>query len=181
MLKTTCIHSGQPFPPKAELFPWFALRIKANFEKTSAASLAAKGYDPFLPTYRKTSRWSDRRTCTDVPLFPGYLFCRFNPVVCVPVLSTPGVVGIVGCGNQAIPVSDQEIASVERALLGGVQAEPSDYLNQGQRVRVSYGPLAGLEGIIIDLKNKSHLVLQISLLRRSLSVEIDRKSLVPVG
>src|SRR5688572_2156036 len=94
---------------------WYAVRVKHNFEKTSAASLAARGFEQFVPTYTEKRRWSDRIKVCECPLFPGYFFCRMDPRCRTPVLATPGVVGIVSCGAQLLSISEEEIESVRRA------------------------------------------------------------------
>ncbi|MDQ6708172.1 MAG: hypothetical protein M3Z85_19625, partial [Acidobacteriota bacterium] len=87
-----------------ELHPWFALRIRSRFEKTTATILRGKGYEEFSPSYRSKRQWSDRMKEVDLPLFPGYMFCRFNPLDRFPILCTPGVVSIVGIGKIPRPV-----------------------------------------------------------------------------
>jgi transcription antitermination factor NusG len=159
--------------------PWYAVRVKPNFEKTAAAALAARGLEQFLPTYTENRRWSDRVKVTEFPLFPGYLFCRMDLGCRTPVLSAPGVIGIVNCGAQLLPVSEEEIEAVRRAA----QIVPLvrwPFLETGQRVRVTCGSLAGLEGIVVDHRGECRLVLQISLLQRSVSLEIGRNAIEPV-
>src|SRR5712691_418957 len=92
---------------------WYGLRTKSRFEKAAAASLAYKGYEPYLPCYRRRRRWSDRVTEIEAPLFPGYIFCRFDPSRRLPILTTPGIVGVVGCGRAPAPIPDDEIAAIE--------------------------------------------------------------------
>jgi transcription antitermination factor NusG len=156
------------------------VRVKPNFEKTSAAVLAGKGLEQFLPTCRQSRKWTDRTKNIEFPLFPGYLFCRFDPQRRTPVLSTPGVIGIVSSGSELLPVSEAEIDSVRRVAHEGLSAEPWPYLAAGRRVRVSYGALSGIEGFVVEAKSDCRLVLQISLLQRSVSVQIDRSCITPV-
>jgi transcription antitermination factor NusG len=160
--------------------PWYAVRVKPNFEKTAAASLAARGFGQFVPTYTEKRRWSDRMKISEFPLFPGYLFCRMDPGCRTPVLATPGVIGIVSCGAQLLPVSEEEVEAVRRAA-GLVPLVRWPFLASGDRVRVVRGSLAGLEGFVVDHRGECRLVLQISLLQRSVSLEIDRDAIEPVG
>jgi transcription antitermination factor NusG len=99
--------------------PWFALRLRSNFEKTTAQLLEYRGYEVFLPTYRTRRRWSDRVKEIEAPFFAGYLFCRIDISHRLPVLTTPGVVGIVGRGKVPEPVGDHEITAV-RAIVNPV-------------------------------------------------------------
>jgi transcription antitermination factor NusG len=159
---------------------WYAVRVRPNFEKTSAASLAARGFEQFVPTYTEKRRWSDRIRISEFPLFPGYFFCRMDPGCRTPVLGTPGVIGIVSCGAELLSVSEEEIESVRRAAQD-VPLMRWPFLGAGHRVRVTRGSLAGLEGFIADHRGACRLVLQISLLQRSVSLEIDRDFIEPVG
>ena len=58
--------------------PWFAVQTRTRYENLAAKQLSGRGYEVFLPFYQCKRRWSDRMQEFDVPLFPGYLFCRFN-------------------------------------------------------------------------------------------------------
>jgi transcription antitermination factor NusG len=160
---------------------WYALRVRPRFEKMVASTLLSKGYEGFLPLYRHRSRWSDRIKEVQLPLFPGYLFCRFDVNHRLPILVTPGVLHVVGIGKTPHPVEDAEIAALQSIVISGLQAEPRSYLNVGQRVRIEIGPLAGVEGILIGMKNSSRLVVSVSLLQRSVSVEIDESWVIPAS
>jgi transcription antitermination factor NusG len=159
---------------------WYALYIRTRFEKVVARNLRGKGYEEFLPLYRCTSRWSDRLKQIELPLFPGYVFCRFNPFDRLPVLTIPGVKGIVGFGKDFIPVDEGELNAIRGVLRNGTHCEPWPFLQVGQRVRVEYGAFAGTEGFVLMFKNTYRLVISINLLQRSVAVEIDRDCLKPL-
>jgi len=89
---------------------WFALHVKSRQEKIVSQILDSKGFEQFLPVYRSKRIWVDRVREIDLPLFPGYLFCRFSPEARIPVVTTPGVVDIVRCGPMFAPVDPAEIA-----------------------------------------------------------------------
>jgi transcription antitermination factor NusG len=157
----------------AARYPWFALQVRMRYEVGVADHLKGKGYEWFLPLYKARRRWSDRIREVDAPLFPGYLFCRFNPHNRLPILKTPGVTQIVGYNHVPVPVDEQEIEAIRRLVASGVPKSPCAYLEVGSRVRIEAGALRGLEGILMELKGKRRLVLSITLLRRSVAVEID--------
>lgn len=164
----------------APSLPWFAVRIKSNCERRSAASLQARGFEAFLPTYIEKRQWSDRQTLSEFPLFPGYLFCRLDQTLRSPVLSVPGVIGIVSCGLQMLPVSDEEVDAVRRAASGSHAVQQWPYLRIGHRVRVTQGALTGVEGLVVEEGKNLRLVLQIHLLQRSISLQIDRDCIEPL-
>ena len=165
----------------AHSLPWYALQVRPRFEKMVASTLLFKGFEGFLPLYRHRSRWSDRIKEVQLPLFPGYLFCRFDINKRLPILITPGIIHIVGIGKTPHPVDDGEIAALQSIVISGLQAEPRSYLNIGQKVRVELGPLAGVEGILTSLKGSRRLVVSVNLLQRSVSVEIDESWVVPIS
>ena len=159
---------------------WYALHVRTRFEKVVARNLRGKGYDEFLPLYRRSNRWSDRIKEIELPLFPGYVFCRFNPRDRLPVLTIPGVNAIVGIGKNLLPVEESELNAVRIALESKVYCEPWPFLEVGQLVRVEHGPLAGTQGIVMMFKNTYRLVISINMLHRSVAVEIDRDCLKPL-
>jgi transcription antitermination factor NusG len=165
----------------ATQFPWFALHVRARQEAGVAEQLKGQGYERFLPLYKLRKRWSDRIKEFDAPLFPGYLFCRFNPHDRLPILKTPGVIQIVGFNNIPAAVDEGEIVSIQRLVESGVQHQPCAFLTVGDRFRISAGPLLGLEGVLTDIKGSHRLVLSVSLLQRSVAVEIDSAFITPLA
>ena len=161
--------------------PWFALQVRARQEAGVGEQLKGQGYERFLPFYKVRKRWSDRIKEMEAPLFPGYLFCRFNPHDRLPILKTPGVIQIVGFNNTPAAVDDDEILSIQRLVASGVQHQPCPFLTVGDRVRISAGPLLGLEGLLTDIKGSHRLVLSVSLLQRSVAVEIDSAFITPLA
>jgi|SRR5947209_1462486 len=159
---------------------WFALRVRSNSEKVTTEHLKARGFLPFLPLYRSRRTWSNRVKDLDLPLFPGYVFCRFVVTNRLPIVSAPGVVGIVGAGRIPIALDAREIEAIRKVAGSGLPAEPWPYLKAGQIVRVDHGSLKDLEGILLDVKSKQRLLVSVSLLQRSVTVEIDRDWVSPV-
>ena len=159
---------------------WYALHVRSRFEKVVSRNLRGKGYEEYLPLYRRSSRWSDRIKEVELPLFPGYIFCRFNPLDRLPILTIPGVNAVVGVGKNLLNVEESELDAVRTVLKSGSFCEPWPFLELGQRVRVEYGPLAGTEGLVVMLKNSYRLVISVNMLQRSVAVEIDRDCLKPL-
>jgi len=159
---------------------WYALHVKPRFERYVTTQLAQKGYETFLPSYVSKRKWSDRIKTLSLPLFPCYTFCRFNINARLPILVTPGVMMVIGVGRLPAPVDESEIAAIRHIVDSGVHSVPCPYLTVGQEVQVESGPLAGLEGIVVRIKDSERLVVSVSLLMRSVAVEIDRTCLRPL-
>ncbi len=159
---------------------WFALNTKRNRERNVGEILRGKGYEDFVPVYHSRRRWSDRYKDLELPLFPGYVFCRLDPAWRLPVLTTPGVVAIVGNGRTPVPVEDSEIEALKLVVGSDLQVQPWPYLKIGERVCIESGALAGLEGILQDVKKSCRIVVSVDLLQRSVAVEVDRAWVRPV-
>jgi transcription antitermination factor NusG len=158
---------------------WYALAVQPRKEKATARSLQAKGYECFLPMYSIRRKWSDRVKNVECPLFTGYLFCRLDARLRLPLLKVPTVVSILGLGKEPEPIPDSEIEALQTVCRAGVRVVPHPFLNAGGKVRIREGPLAGVEGILLDAK-QSTLILSITLLQRSVSVEIESEWVAPV-
>ena len=175
-------HSDVTFPPTqpAQAYSWYAVRVRSRFEFTAVRLLREKGIEQFLPSYRSRRCWSDRIKELELPLFPGYVFCRFDARSPLSVLTTPGVVDIVGAGRTPSPVSDDEINAIQDICCSGLPVEPWPYLKAGRHIRIERGPLTGIEGVVIETKGCWRLVASISILGRSVAAEVEREWIRPL-
>lgn len=153
---------------------WFALAVKPRHDKAVAKRLETKGFQTFLPLYTKRQEYATRSKYSELPLFPGYVFCRFNAMRSLPILTTPGVTQILGVGNMPISLSETEITSLQIAIKAQLLMQPFPFLQVGRKVRIHKGVLAGVEGIVMGSKQCLRLVLSVTLLQRSVLLEIDR-------
>ena len=153
---------------------WFAIRVKSNFEKHVSRALCGKGFEEYLPVYRRAAKRGHGAGAVELPLFPGYVFSRFAANRRLPILTIPGVFHIVGLGGVPVPVDPAELATVRALLETGAGAEPWPFVRTGQRVLIHKGPLRGIEGIVLASKKDFRLVASVTLLQRSVSVEIER-------
>ena len=160
------------------LQPWYAVRTKPNQERLVSTSLANKGVEVFLPAYRVRRRWSDRIVETELPLFAGYVFCRLDILKRLPILTTPGVVSILGFGKEPTSIPEQEIEAIRVVLRSGRNVEPCPFLREGEHIRVTRGCLADQEGVLLKKKTEWRMIVSITMLQRSVSVEIDRECIV---
>ncbi len=153
---------------------WFAIQVRPKYEFTSARILRAKGYEEFVPAYCTVRRWSDRRKVIQMPLFSGYVFCRFDGCIWSPILTTPGVVRFVTAGGkQLAQIADAEIQSIRAAINQGPGVLPWDWAKVGSAVRVKDGPLVGTVGVLTSYKNRKYIVITIDAVQRSIAVPLD--------
>src|SRR5881397_708657 len=159
---------------------WFAIQVKSTREKRVTSLLQYQTYECFLPLYTSRRRWSDRIKRVELPLFPGYVFSRFTPAGRIPILKTPSVISIVGIGAIPTPIDECEIAAIQRAVASEFGLSPRPFLQVGQRVRINGGAVGGLEGLIADVRKRDRLILSVTMLQRSVAVEIDSAWATPV-
>jgi len=160
---------------------WFALQVRTRWESATSALLQGKGFETLLPTYKSKRRWSDRYKIVDAPLFSGYVFCRFDLHSRLPVLITPGVISVVGIGKTPVAVESTEIAAIQKLVQSGASSHPWPYIEIGERVRVEGDVLDGLEGVLTGSRGHERVVISVTLLRRSVAVEIDRARIRPLA
>jgi transcription antitermination factor NusG len=159
---------------------WYAVYTRARHERLVARQLDNRRLECFLPCYESVRRWQDRRVTISVPLFAGYVFVRFAAGSRLDVLTTPGVVRIVGSRNRLVPVPDCEIDALRSCVQSQARPRPHPFLSVGRRVRVIEGPMAGAEGILIRRRKGWRLVISVELISRAVGVELDEADVVPV-
>jgi transcription antitermination factor NusG len=158
----------------------YALYVRSHFERTTEQCLKGKGYQAFSPFCQILRKRADRTKKLEIPLFPSYVFCRFDANKRLPILTTPGVVTVVGAGNIAEPVAVSEIQSIQMVAQAGRPVQPWPFLRQGQRVRIDAGPLSGTEGTLLKVKDELRLIISITLLQRSMAVVLDQDCVRPL-
>ena len=171
----SCSNSGEP--------SWHVLWTRSHCERAVHEQLEARGFLPFLPTIEIWSRRRGRKRLIVVPMFPGYLFLHaaLDKKSHVEVRKAVGLVRILGdAWDRPAVVPDHDVAAIRQLMEAGLQGLPHPYLREGQRARVTDGPLAGVEGILVKSKlQKGLLVLSVDLLQRSVAVEVDCTQVVP--
>jgi transcription antitermination factor NusG len=160
---------------------WFAVYVRPRHEKRVQYLFEQKGLSSFLPLYKLRKRWADRMKEVEFPLFPQYLFCQLDENRKLPVLSTPGVLRIVGDGSKPVPVDPEELEAIRRVVEAGLSCDPISSWREGMPVHVVAGPLAGVTGTLVHVKQTTGLVLSISLLRRSVLVHMDQDCVAPMA
>ena len=158
---------------------WYALRTRSRQEKIVRDRLAGHGFEPFLPLRKALRQWSDRKKVTELPLFAGYCFARFQLTSSRTVLQLPGVVEIIGInGPQAIPV--EEIDILRTIAASPRLCDPYAYLTEGAWVEVVRGPLTGVRGQLVRKAGQDCIVIRVRLIQQAAAVHIDISEVAPV-
>ncbi len=161
-------------PTQSQPCNWYALKVRTGGELSTVTALRSKGFDPFCPTQKERRRYSDRMKLVETAVFPGYVFCKFDIEKKLPIVSAPGVEYVVGFAGFATPIPELQIHHIRRMVKAGAGACAADLFAPGQRVRVTHGPLEGVEGILVRDPRGDRLIVSIDLLHQSASLHIDQ-------
>jgi len=172
-----------PSPALETREAWHAIWTHSHCEQAVHDQLAQQGFAAFLPTVDVWSRRGGVRRRIQVPMFPGYLFLRtrMDKAAYLQVRKVRGLVRVLGeRWDHLAEIPDDEIDSVRRLADAHSQVLAHAYLKEGQRVRITRGPLEGLEGILVQARSRKGLfVISVHVLRRSVAVVIDCTDVVP--
>jgi transcription antitermination factor NusG len=152
-------HNDQPLPA------WFAIQVRATAERYLADHLTRKGFECFLPTASIDPTSAGRPSESAPPLFPGHLFCRFSARRRLPLLLTPGVLGVVGVGQIPAPAEEEDIFSLQEAIRRQLLLKLLRLRPSGNPVKVESGPMAGLTGVLVDCQQAPCLLIEVRVLQ----------------
>jgi len=159
---------------------WYALATRNRHEKKVNQRLQQKGITSYLPLYTTIRYWSDRKKKLNEPLFSCYVFVKIALQDRLPVLQTDGAVRLVSFNSVPVPIPESQINSIRLVLREMVSLQRVDYWTVGQRVKVAYGALQGIQGVLQKIKGQSRLVIAIDGIQQAISVEIDSDMLRPI-
>jgi transcription antitermination factor NusG len=158
----------------SEAIKWYAVKVRSRGEEAIANALRVKGYEVLLPTYTVVKRYSDRTIKASCVLFAGYVFVRMNLANMLNLISTDGVNYVVRSASGCLALSDAETRTIEAlcSVEKVTDFEPHSYLSVGQRVRIEAGPLTGLEGVLLRVRDMDRIVVNVETLHSAVSIEI---------
>lgn len=151
--------------------PWHVLHVSSNYEKRVAKHLTVRSVEHYLPLYAERVKWSDRTVTAERPLFSGYVFARFLPQYRISVLSTPGVLRLLGDGERDM-VSCAEIDKIRTGLSSSLVLRPHSWVGVGTRVRIRDGVFAGIEGAVTELRQQCRVVIALAAIHQCFSLEV---------
>lgn len=164
----------------ADAARWYACHTRARSEKRVASRLADQGVEAYLPTVQRLRKWADRRKRVEFPLFPGYVFARFEASGLYTVLSVPGVATVVRQGGRAAPVADEEIENIRRVAAGLVvtkqMPEPEPF-HPGDFVRVTGGPFDGVIGVVKEVRGRRRVLVGLHTIGLGVAIDVDLRTL----
>ena len=156
---------------------WHVLHVLSNHEKKVAQHLVVRSVEHYLPLYSERVKWTDRTVVAERPLFSGYVFARFDPQVRVSVISTPGVLHLLGDEERDM-VCDEELAKIRNGLASGLPLRPHSGIVVGTKVRVRDGVFAGVEGVVTELRKQCRVIITLAAVRQCCSLEVANDDLL---
>ena len=153
---------------------WYALYTKPRHEKIVESELLQKNIEVFTPKIKLRRKWSDRIKIVEEPLFKSYCFARFALDKKFPIVAQRGVVNIVNFNRNYVTVPISVIESLRALLLNEVPVNPYPYLHLQDKITITKGPLRGVEGYIVEKRNKDmSLVVSVDAIRSSIQCIVD--------
>jgi len=159
---------------------WYALRVRSRCEKLLQVYLIGIGYQSCLPTYRARRQWMDQVKNIELPLFPGYVFCKFDFSESLQLFRMPTGISNVTCGNPLVAVDDADVLAVQRIVHSGLIYGPGPFPTSSQRISIQDGPLTGLEGNLLESDGCSRILVSVKVLRRSVAAQVNEHCFVSV-
>lgn len=185
MTATSTVHHPRTDRPADQAASWFALWTHSRCEQIVHDQLVQRGFHAFLPTVDLWSRRRGVRRLLRVPMFTGYLFVRHNMdrESHVEMRKIRGLVRVLGeRWDRLAAIPDDEMKSVEHIATSREPVLPFPYLQEGQRVRITTGPLSGVQGFFVEANaQRGTLVVSVHLLQRSVSVVVDATDVAPAA
>lgn len=154
---------------------WHAIHVRPRFERIVASHLNGYGVEHYLPLRRITRQSAQRIRTIELPLFPGYVFCKCHASRHRSIEETPGVLGVWHGTNASDVAFEQELWNLRRILEVGSRIRSWPFTTEGMPVMVETGPLSGVSGVLEVTSSERVLVLSVQLIRHSIAIEIDQK------
>jgi len=160
---------------------WFAVQVRGGCEQRLVHTIRNIGYKVFCPTYVTGRTGAEASRKVEKPLFRGYLFCQIDGQLNLPrLVARPGVIRILGDPRRESPLDPAELDYIRTLASAGQALLPCPFLRVGQQVKVVNGCLKGVEGKLVALRSGHRLVLSITLLQRSVCLEVEHSSVAEI-
>jgi transcription antitermination factor NusG len=181
MAETLRAHEEKGPEPASGSLRWYACYTRARHEKRVEQLIRERGIETYLPTLPRVSQWKDRKKLVEWPLFPSYVFARFDLRESYRVLTLPGVASLVRTNGQPAPVADVELENVRLfvdALAGGdVQVDLVPFYAEGTWVEVVAGPFQGVKGMVVERRGRQRVLIGLQAIGQGMEIDLDARTL----
>ena len=158
---------------------WIAVYTKSRHEKVVIKELENKNIEAYCPMFKERRQWSDRKRWVEFPLFRSYVFAKIELKNSIYILQAMGVHHIIKFQGNISIIPDEIIQNIKSMIDGGFTVEQVEYFVKGDEVKVVDGPLKGMEGIVVKIKNENKLVLKVAAIQQAIAVQIHPGYLKP--
>jgi len=166
-----------PLEPAPSGQAWLVVHARPRAEKKIVTFCRTCGLTAYLPLRSKTHTYGNRKRSFDSPLFPGYVFCVADPAGRTLLRQNEHAANVLDVYDQAGLLA--QLRQVQLALQAGQIVEVLPYLEAGHRVRVTAGPLKGLEGVVMRAKGRTRIVINVDMIQQSVVAEVEGEFLAP--
>jgi transcription antitermination factor NusG len=158
---------------------WIAVYTKSRHEKVVIQELENKNIEAYCPIFKERRQWSDRKRWVEFPLFRSYVFAKIELKNSLYVLQAMGVHHIIKFQGNISIIPNEIIQNIKSMIDGGFTVEQVEYFVKGDEVIVVDGPLKGMDGIVVKIKNENKLVLKVAAIQQAIAVQIHPGYLKP--
>lgn len=152
---------------------WYAVYTRSRSEKKVAHELVKSGIDHYLPLYGILRQWSDRKKKVTLPLISSYVFVHISPREQYVVDQTSGVVSFVNFNGRPVAIPEWQIRNLQILTESRMELENCRDFKKGEQIKVIMGPMAGLHGVITEIRGQRKLVISIEALNFRMAVNVD--------
>ena len=158
---------------------WWAIYTRSRQEKSLARDLWSLRIPFYLPLVEKQTCYGKRTVSSRLPVFTNYLFLFGSEDERIASLSTNRV-------SRILPVPDpdllrRDLTHLHLLIASGEPLTVESRWQPGQRVRIRRGPLAGLEGTVMERRGRTRLFVAVDFLQRGASMAVDDFLLEPIS
>jgi len=162
---------------------WHAVYVNSRSEKKITEILLAKNIEAYVPIVKTMRQWSDRKKKVEMPLLNGYVFIHILPPEQNLVLQTRGVVSFVRSDGKIAVIREVEINRLKQLVALGYQLEVESInkvYKEGDRIRISSGPLQGIEGYVIESKENRQIEVLLESIQQCIRVRLPKEILFSI-
>ena len=166
------------FEKLADSQRWYVIQTHVKQEERANENLRSFGVET-LHAKLRTRRYNEftgAPTYLTQPLFPRYLFAKFNAREQLPnIRFTRGVHNVVCFGESPASVDDDIIEIIRERIDENGFVKANDELKPGDKVVISAGPLRNLVGIFErEVKGSDRITILLTAIAYQGRLEVDR-------
>ena len=158
---------------------WHVIHTKPQCEKKLAGYLLRNSIVYYLPMFDSERLYKYRKVTFTKPMFPGYLFSRFDPLNKTDILVSGYVVKFLKVPNEAELID--ELMQIRLGRSNSADISEGSWLEKGWYVIITDGPLKGVKGIVQSQTKLNEVTLQVNVMRQAITMRVNPKDVKLLG